>query len=396
MSWQKRLNDTVLRLVALERRFDPYFRPAVDAVLRPVVQAVVQAELNRRRAGDAPARAEERTLPGEVEATEEIIDLMSRFLAREYRPGQAQRAGNTKTYGVVKGTLRIDADLPFPLRRGLFAHPATYPAWVRFAGPGPSAPPDLEDNGILSIGVKVVGAPGVKLLDDERHTQDFTGISAPTFTTPDVVENAKLQRQIWNGTPLWYFVNPRDNHLADLVMQGLYARTHSSPLETSYWSCAAYLLGKDRAMQYRFVPRDSRRSRVPWNPPDDYLSQALQRTLRAREAVFDMLLQVQTDPARMPIEDGSIVWPESSSPAVKVATLTLAVQEFDPAEQRARADSLSINPWHTVAENRPLGNQNRARRQIYQHLSQLRQDMNSVKHVEPGPEHFFPAKEGRA
>ena len=81
------------------------------------------------------------------------------------------------------------------LRQGLFAEPRTYPAWIRFAGPGPLAPPDMKDNGVLSIGIKVCGVPGPKLLDDE-WTQDFTGISAPTFTTPNVFENLQLQRHV--------------------------------------------------------------------------------------------------------------------------------------------------------------------------------------------------------
>ena len=48
----------------------------------------------------------------------------------------------------------------------------------------------------MSLSAKLMGVPGPKLLDDERSTQDFTGISAPTFTTPDVRENAKLQRPV--------------------------------------------------------------------------------------------------------------------------------------------------------------------------------------------------------
>lgn len=393
MNWLKLLNDAVLGLVAAERRVDPWVRPAFDAVVRPPVQALVQAALARGRVPGSPVPAEETPLPGEAAATDEIVDLMSRFLHRHYAHGHALRAGNTKTYGVVHGSLRIHDGLPFPVRHGLFARPATYPAWVRFAGPGPFAPTDLKDNGVLSIGVKLVGVPGPKLLDDERHTLDLTGISAPTFTTPDVVENAKLQRQIGNDSPLWYFVNPRDSHLADLVMQGLYARTHSSPLDTPYWSCAAYLLGRGRAMQYRFVPRGAR-GRAPWNPSDDYLSEALRATLARRQAGFDLCLQVQTEPRRMPVEDASIVWPERLSPPVRVGTLVLDRQELDPGEQRARADSLSINPWHTIAEHRPLGSQNRARREVYQQLSRLRQDMNAVKHVEPGAQRFFP-EDGR-
>ena len=84
-------------------------------------------------------------------------------------------------------------ELPDELRCGLFAEPRRFDAWVRFGGPGPRVVPDIRDNGVLSLGVKVLGVPGETLLDDETHTQDFSGISAPTFTTPDVHENAKLQ-----------------------------------------------------------------------------------------------------------------------------------------------------------------------------------------------------------
>ncbi len=236
-NWRQRFNDAVLRLVAAERRVDPYFRPLLDAALRAPVQSLVQAQLNLRRARSYPPLATEQPLPGEAEATAEIIERMSRFLRGHYRPGTAQRAGNTKTYGVVKALLEVREDIPARLRHGLFAHPQTYPAWVRFAGPGPKSPPDLDDNGVLSIGVKVVGVPGPKLLDDEQSTQDFTGISAPTFTTPNVIENAKLQRHVGSGTPLLHFIDPRDSHLTDMVMQALHARTHSSPMETPYWSC---------------------------------------------------------------------------------------------------------------------------------------------------------------
>ena len=107
----------------------------------------------------------------------------------------------------------------------------TFRAWVRFAGPGPLAPPDLDDNGVLSIGLKLMGVAGPKLLDDETMTQDFTGISAPTFTTPNIVENLKLQRQLSAGTPVLYFIDPFDSHYLDGIMQGLYARTHTNPLE---------------------------------------------------------------------------------------------------------------------------------------------------------------------
>lgn len=386
------LHAFLVGLLHVERRFDPFFRPSLDAVLREPAARVVQA-LPRLWQRPKPATpATEMALPGEAAAIDAIIATMGDYMRTHYRPGSYERAGNTKTHGVVRGRFVVGDNLPANLRHGLFAHPAVYPAWVRFAGPGPDSPPDIEDVGVLSIGVKVMGVPGPKLLDDERFTQDFTGISTPTFTTPDVLANRKLQAWINRGTPLFYFLDPRDPHVLDALMQGLWARTQTSPLETAYWGCVPYLLGEGQAMRYSFVPIGAGRSRVPRlprRPPDNYLREAMAATLARASATFDMMLQVQTDPARMPIEDASIRWSERLSRPLKVARLELPVQRFDSPAQLAFASRLSINPWHCLGEHRPLGNQNRGRRRIYETLSMLRQEMNGTRHYEPdGAETF--------
>ena len=58
-----------------------------------------------------------------------------------YAPGEFQRAGNTKTHGVVRGEFTVRDDVPAKWRHGVFAEPRTFRAWVRFAGPGPASPP---------------------------------------------------------------------------------------------------------------------------------------------------------------------------------------------------------------------------------------------------------------
>jgi hypothetical protein len=55
----------------------------------------------------------------------------------------------------------------------------------------------------------------------------------------------------------------------------------------------------------------------------------------------------------------------------------------------AFAKQLSYNPWHTIAEHRPLGNQSRARRRMYLALSELRHSMNAVPHYEPTGDEVF-------
>ena len=384
----KRFHDALVGLLHLERRVDPFIRPAFDALLRPPLARLTQALIDWRRTPEPDLLAHETELQGEAALIQDIIAAMAAYMRAHYRPGGFERAGNTKTHGVVRGRFIVGGDLPPELRHGLFSTPGVYPAWVRFAGPGPGSPPDIEDVGVLSIGVKVMGVPGPKLLDDERFTQDFTGISTPTFTTPDVRENAKLQRAIGRGLPLFYFFT----HPADAVMQGLWARTQTSPLETAYWSCVPYLLGAGQAMRYMLRPRNPARSPVPnlpGRPPDNYMRQAMAATLARESASFDLLLQRQTHPARMPIENASVIWPERLSPYVHAATLELPRQTFDSPAQLAFADVLAINPWHCLPEHRPLGNQNRARRRIYQDLSRLRQTMNATPHIEPtGDEQF--------
>lgn len=391
MSVLQALHDFLVGAVLIERRIDPFFRPFVDVITREPLTRLVQALIRARLPDNKLALAEEQCIAGEDELIADIIANMSQYLHTHYTTGTAQRGGNTKTHGVVRGELVIHDGLPENLRHGLFEQPRRYPVWVRFSGPGPALPPDIEDFGVLSIGVKVMGVPGPKLLDDERFTQDFTGISTPVFTTPDLIANAKLQAAINSGLPLFYFIGP-GGHFLDALMQALWSRTQTSPLETEYWSCVPYLLGEGQAMQYRFRPVGAARSRIPglpFRPSDNYLRDAMARTLTVQPARFEMLLQLQSDARRMPIEHASVRWAAPDTPPVVVATLELPSQRFDTDAQLAFASRLSINPWHCLPAHRPLGNQNRGRLRIYRALSLLRQQMNATPHVEPDGSETF-------
>jgi len=174
-----------------------------------------------------------------------------------------------------------------------------------------------------------------------------------------------------------------------MTMQGIYARMNTSPLEVRYWSCVPYLLGEGQAMKYSVRPCSNGKTKIPWNPPDDWLRQSMATTLSTTDAEFDFCVQLQTNHKRMPIEDASIEWPERLSPFVPVAKIRIPKQEFTSPAQVKFARELSFNPWHCIAAHRPLGNQNRARFLIYSELSRLRQAMNHEPHIEPtGNESF--------
>jgi hypothetical protein len=385
-----RVNEAILALVTLEHRVDPYFRDTFNKVFQRPLAEVAQLLLRLLHRNDETRLCQEIPIAGEEEITRKIKDHMSQFTEREYEGRIAERAGNTKTYGVVRGTFEVREDVPAEFKKGIFAQPVSFPAWIRFGGPGPLSPPDVEDSGILSIGVKLMGVPGEKFLPDEKSTQDFTGISCPTFTTPNIIENVKLQQQIYARTPVFYFINPFDSHYLDMFMQGLYARMNTNPLEARYWSCVPFLMGEGQAMKFSVKPRSKKRTKIPWNPPDDWLRQAMAKTLSFSDVELDFSIQLQTNPRRMPIEDASIEWPERLSPFVPIAKITIPKQRFDSPKQSVFARQLSYNPWHAVAAHRPLGNQNRARREIYFELSRLRQTMNAEPHLEPNGSEVFP------
>ncbi len=386
------LNALIMVGVNFERRWiDPYVRPVLDPIVQKPLGDLIQMATNARRDDHHLALAEEEHVPGEEDLTNAIVEAQSRFTTETYTGNlPALRVGNTKTYGVVRAEFEVLPGLSPRLRHGLFAAPRTYKAWVRFGGPGPLAPPDVQDNGVLSIGIKVLGVDGPKLLEDEEHTQDFTGLSAPIFTTPNVVENLKLQQNVVAQTPIFYFIQPGNSHLLDALMQALYAKTQVNPLEERYWSTVSYLLGEGQAMQYSIRPCSPGRTRFPNPPADNYLQEAMARTLRTKAVAFDFMVQLQTDSFRMPVEDASVSWPESLSPYITVARLHIPVQEFDSPQQLAFVHNLSYNPWHSIPEHRPLGNQGRARRTVYYEMSKFRQAMNGTPHVEPTGDEVFP------
>lgn len=387
-----RISNLSMMLVHIERRFDPFFRPAFDALFRNLLTWSVNAFINFFRTDDGLKLAEERMQPDEEAHLDDIIATMHRQMEGLWKPGGFQRGGNTKTHGIVRAEFTVRDDLPEHLRKGIYATPRTYPAWVRFSGPGPYITADIDDVGFMSMSIKLMDVPGKKLLDDEKFTQDLLGVVTPTFVTADTKSNTDLQHWSLKNASVFHFVKFRGHHLLDFAMQGLWIKTQTSPLECEYFSCVPYLLGEGQAMQYSMRSRLKTRTRVPrlpLRPPDNYLREAMAATLAEQDVEFDILLQMQTDPFKMPIENAAVFWPPRLSPRIPAATLRIPRQKFDSPAQLAFARVLSYNPWHAMAEHRPLGNQSRARLRLYKELSTYRQGMNGVEHYEPNGSETF-------
>jgi hypothetical protein len=112
---------------------------------------------------------------------------------------------------------------------------------------------------------------------------------------------------------------------------------------------------------------------MPASLTDTYLRDAMRTRLASGDASFDFMVQFQTDAARTPIEDATVEWKVKDAPYHRVARIRIPQQRFEDADRMTRCEQVAFNPWHCLAEHRPLGSMNRARREIYQATARFRE-----------------------
>ena len=310
--------------------------------------------------------AEEAVAPDEAAVTAEFIKfLKAASLERQKKtPGEPVRRFNQgRGAGCVEAEFIVPPDLPARLRVGLFAHPRTYRAVIRFAN-GTSK--DDSEKDIRGMSFSVFDVPGANLTPGQTR-QDFVLNSHPVMVAPDTKEFLALLRANEAGrarAALYFLSHPKLLRIA-LASR----RNHASHLQIDYWSTTPYLFGEGHAVKYLARPVDGASDDRTGKLPPTYLTDALRSHLEKREAAFDFMVQFQKDPEKMPIEDATIEW---KSEAVGIARIRIPAQKIEGAARVQACEEMVFNPWHCLAEHRPLGGMNRARREIYTALSQFR------------------------
>ena len=97
------VSDLSTFLIHVERRIDPFVRPAFDAVLRDPMAKLTTALINSKRPNEGFALAEERPIRDEDAWLESIITSFGKQMRLLWKPGGFERGGNTKTHGIVRG-----------------------------------------------------------------------------------------------------------------------------------------------------------------------------------------------------------------------------------------------------------------------------------------------------
>ena len=328
-------------------------------------------------------------VPDEETHIRKLIALLKKKMEKDYAPGHTRRDAHPKAHGCVQAEFTVASNLPEELRVGIFEDERSYPAWIRFSNGSDTIQSDLKKD-LRGMALKIIGIAGKKLLEDEldAHTQDFLLLSHPIFPIKNVTDFHELVDDAIRLHLAWFFLKPFDSHLHEAMLFLRAMQHHVNPLDIRYWSTTPYLLGT-HAVKYSIKPTSPNITRMPAHPGDNHLCAVMKQQLAERNACFDFMVQLQTDPKTMPIEDASVLWDESLSPFRTVASITIPSQQFDSEAQMAFCENLSFTPWHSLPEHRPLGSINRARKDIYQELSTFRHQRNNVVRQEPTGDETF-------
>ena len=312
------------------------------------------------------AIAEEIIATDEPAVIKEFIAFLKEASERRHPTGPIRRFNQGRPAGCVEAEFTVRDDLKPEHRTGLFAAPKTYRAFIRFANA--SSKSDREKD-VRGMSISIADVQGNNLTAGVTR-QDFVLNSHPVMLAPDTREFLALLRAVDAGglRAVWYFAtHPRAARTALASRQN-----PASHLDIRYWSTTPYLFGPARAVKYIARPCSARTSQMPKSLRDGYLSDALRTHLQQADACFDFLVQFQTDAGRMPIEDASVEWKEQESPYIPVARIRIPKQRIDDPARIEACEAAVFNPWHALADHRPLGSMNRARREIYQAMSEFR------------------------
>ena len=272
-----------------------------------------------------------------------------------------RRGQHPKHHGCVDAKFVVRNDIPAPCRIGLFKEPATYAAKVRWSNGASPAKPDTDAD-VHGMAVKVLGVEGTPALEGSaRHEQDFILIDSESFFVPDVQTMLDLMtaRAMQKDEAMAEFGKKYPKVLPALAGA---LKKIACPSTIQYWSTVPYKLGPG-AVKYTAIPSGAPPAGAAPGTSPDYLRDALgvQLAQGGPGAQYDLCVIPQAS-AEDPVEDPTVPWKATPIP---VATLTVSPQAFDTPDRMKEAEEMSFDPWHALAEHRPLGGINRARRAVY-------------------------------
>ncbi len=161
----------------------------------------------------------------EVVAIKEIeqisIDALKQSFPDNIKP--VLRDAHPKHHGCVRAEFVIDEDIPQELKVGIFQHPRTFTAAIRFSN---NKVLDDTKKDVRGMAIKLLGVEGEKILEQQKYekTQDLLLINHPVFFIKNVQDYVDFfrARQLAKGNlPLKFFFlnpNPFKWHLREFII----------------------------------------------------------------------------------------------------------------------------------------------------------------------------------
>lgn len=314
--------------------------------------------------------------------------------------GRRHRLTHSKTHMCAVGNLTIAKNVPKELQVGIFAKPGSYKTFSRFANGTTFVKPDVNaDPDTRSHSIKIIGAPGEKMLYGSENTMDIVMNAAPVFIFKSPQRFTEFFTKVMSRNNTWWgnarkkvdkvkeFITG-DEGAAAAVLTG---NPPLNLLEANYYSGIALrwgnVAGKVR-LQYVSCPeaKGARAdlSQLDQKNPDLYRAKLKQQLeVDKIPACWNVQFQVQRDPWKQPIEDTTIEWKEKDAPFVTIGHLRIQPQTIDDQRKLNVCDGLSYNAWRVPEEMRPLGDLARLRGMAYYYSAKARREHNRVDETEP-------------
>lgn len=314
---------------------------------------------------------------------------------------QPSRSVHAKAHGALVGRLRIEPDLPAAYAQGLFAQAGEYDALLRIS----TVPGDMLPDSVSlprGLALKITGVPGERLPGSEADgTQNFLFVDAPAFSVGTPAQFVGKLRQLAATTDRAEGAKKLLSsvaHAAEKVVEalggqsqaliGIGGHPRTEPLGQTYYTAVPHRHGAWIA-KYRLLPLSEGLKALTDRPVDvedspDALRESTAAFMREHPAEWALQAQLCVDLKTQPVEDASVVWPESLSPFVTVARLQAPAQcTWNEGLARWVDDELFFSPWRGLAAHRPLGAIMRARRLPYEHSAAFRAARLGLRVAEP-------------
>jgi len=328
----------------------------------------------------------ETLLEDEHQHAQRMGEMLIRQLEKEYviKNQRVFRDAHSRGIGCVEASFQVNPDLSPTYRTGVFQEAGkTYSALIRFSNSLGPAGDHVKD--ARGMAIKLFGVPGEKLLPAESQamTHDFLQIDAPFFPARDAREFAGFLAL--KSDPLGFAAFlAKKPILRGRELKALYDLSFGNPnngkslAERTFFSQTAYLLkgpSINKPIKFASIPCAPVSSR-PLDGGSAELRNDLQIRLHEEGLCYRFAIQEYKEGLGFSVEDGMNRWDESQSPWIPIATIRIPKQTFMTDEKLRYCDNLSFQPWHALAQHRPLGNLNRSRKVVYEMISHYRHRMN--------------------